>query len=299
MKKLLNLLLLTTCFFATYLHAWNASFHRIGVQIAKENISRKTLKVVDYYIKILSNAPPEYNDMVLAASWLDEIRGDIPFFALYHYRNTLYNPENFSCQVSSTPYDSVFAVKESLKVLKHSHSSNFAKALSLRILIHVVLDIHQPLHSAELCSKDFPKGDRGGNEFSVSMKTQYGKIIKGNLHKFWDEVFLIPIRSHVKVSSQKLMNLIMQDADDLIREVGPISNIMPLDPEVWANESMSIAKNLVYKGIHPHQELATEYVGQAIPVAKRRIVLGGMRLAHLIEEVFKNSVVPKKSFRKK
>ena len=58
----------------------------------------------------------------------------------------------------------------------------FEKSMMLRYLIHVVGDIHQPLHAVELFDDvKFPRGDNGGNLFLI----EYNDNI-GNLHKFFD-----------------------------------------------------------------------------------------------------------------
>ena len=58
----------------------------------------------------------------------------------------------------------------------------FEKSMMLRYLVHVVGDVHQPLHSVQLFDDvHFPKGDLGGNLFLIN----YSENI-GNLHKFYD-----------------------------------------------------------------------------------------------------------------
>ena len=61
--------------------------------------------------------------------------------------------------------------------------SQYEKSTALRFLTHVVGDVHQPLHSAELYSEEFPKGDMGGNLFKINYIPD--KNING-LHKFFD-----------------------------------------------------------------------------------------------------------------
>ena len=56
------------------------------------------------------------------------------------------------------------------------------RALFARYLIHMVGDIHQPLHSVALFNHTFPKGDAGGNLLKI-------KLLNGsveNFHSFWD-----------------------------------------------------------------------------------------------------------------
>ena len=59
------------------------------------------------------------------------------------------------------------------------------KAIALAWLFHLVGDVHQPLHTAQVFTTDDPKGDRGGNEICVRV-TQAGQPI--DLHRFWDGV---------------------------------------------------------------------------------------------------------------
>src|SRR5262249_3075913 len=59
------------------------------------------------------------------------------------------------------------------------------KAIALAWLFHLVADIHQPLHTVQLFTVDFPQGDRGGNEICVRV-TEAGRPM--DLHRFWDGV---------------------------------------------------------------------------------------------------------------
>lgn len=54
---------------------------------------------------------------------------------------------------------------------------------AMRLLIHYVGDVHQPLHATSRFNKDYPSGDRGGNSFHIPSK--FGAK---NLHSFWDSV---------------------------------------------------------------------------------------------------------------
>jgi len=55
----------------------------------------------------------------------------------------------------------------------------------MRLMIHIIGDIHQPLHTSALFSKEFPKGDLGGNLFEIIYlkKKSYKE-----LHEFWDAI---------------------------------------------------------------------------------------------------------------
>lgn len=87
-------------------------------------------------------------------------------------------------------------------MLKKFLDENDAKSYALRLLIHYIGDIHQPLHCSTRVNKDYPKGDKGGNMFLLPY--HYGS---SDLHGVWDSIIY---QYH---SSVKLVNLI----DYLIR----------------------------------------------------------------------------------
>ena len=60
---------------------------------------------------------------------------------------------------------------------------DLAKSFALRLLIHYVGDIHQPLHSTSRVDSKYPRGDAGGNLFHVPSKEG-----AKNLHAVWDSV---------------------------------------------------------------------------------------------------------------
>lgn len=54
------------------------------------------------------------------------------------------------------------------------------RSFMIRFLLHIVGDVHQPLHSSALFSPEFPDGDQGGNLFKITYKTY------DELHALWD-----------------------------------------------------------------------------------------------------------------
>src|SRR5262249_54451635 len=77
--------------------------------------------------------------------------------------------------------DALFAIAKSEAALSNRKTSAEDRAIYLSWLIHLVGDLHQPLHCASLVNSTYPKGDRGGNDFFV--KPEDRPI---NLHSFWD-----------------------------------------------------------------------------------------------------------------
>jgi hypothetical protein len=70
------------------------------------------------------------------------------------------------------PVNILTALAENVGVVKNQNDPE-PKAIALAWLFHLVGDIHQPLHTAQLFTVDYPQGDRGGNEICIRV-TQAG-----------------------------------------------------------------------------------------------------------------------------
>lgn len=100
---------------------------------------------------------------------------------------------------------SISTVFQARTILKNNLKNLTAeRALFARYLVHLVGDIHQPLHSVSLFNHTFPNGDRGGNLLKL-------KILNGtteNLHSFWDAgAFRLQNNSYTFVRPMNLQNM--------------------------------------------------------------------------------------------
>lgn len=101
---------------------------------------------------------------------------DQPFFDNF---NTTVNPENYNV-TWSIDYMSK-AITGNQTNVEDSVSWELGDAFNLRLLIHYVGDIHQPLHTVSRFAPEFPKGDMGGNLFMLAEKDNITE-----LHALWD-----------------------------------------------------------------------------------------------------------------
>jgi hypothetical protein len=62
-------------------------------------------------------------------------------------------------------------------------SWNLGDSFNLRLLIHYIGDIHQPLHATSRFTSKYPEGDRGGNSFALTSSDGVTQ-----LHALWDSV---------------------------------------------------------------------------------------------------------------
>jgi len=94
--------------------------------------------------------------------------------------------------VAPEPYNVTWAIDQFVRYLSKDHPDHndpqiqpiFGEGFNLRLLIHYVGDIHQPLHTVNRYTKSNPNGDEGGNDFQL--KTKHSQI--NELHALWDSV---------------------------------------------------------------------------------------------------------------
>ena len=160
--------------------------------------------------------------------------------------------------------------------LKSSTSTIYLKSYDLVWLIHLVADVHQPLHAVSRFDRAHVKGDDGGNGVLVC-RAPCQKQEK--LHAFWDHV--LGVGTDTAVASEKAKQLPVADP-----ELASIS-----DESAWIRESFEVAQTHVYAppiavGAGPY-ELTDEYLEAAQDLAAQRIALAGARLANLINDALR------------
>ncbi|ANL10325.1 phospholipase C/S1-P1 nuclease domain-containing protein [Rhizobium sp. N113] len=141
-------------------------------------------------------------------------------------------------------------------------------------LLHLVGDVHQPLHASALYSRELPKGDGGGNGISV-LPASGQKVA---LHAYWDSLF---------GGYSTVYGAIFDTfgADGKPRLIAPAEKAAISDPDVWLSESFELAKSTAYAyPVSPSQtaELTRLYETNARKAAEERIALAGARLANLL-----------------
>lgn len=117
---------------------------------------------------------------------MDDIKQEATdFWYSWHYYDRPVNPQGMFLTQSEDEalQNAVNAMQRAQEALLNDDGTNtFTKALFMRMIIHIVGDIHQPLHSAEMYNLSYPTGDLGGNVQSIY--TIEGKRVK--LHAYFD-----------------------------------------------------------------------------------------------------------------
>ena len=153
-----------------------------------------------------------------------------------------------------------------------STSPDPLKSYDLTWLLHLVGDVHQPLHAATRVSSTDPAGDAGGNSVKLDCS-------KCELHAFWDGL----------LGTQSALKTVTKAARKLPKaEAGPAGKP---DEKDWIAESFQAAQQTVYSapvgaGDGPFT-LTTAYKKAAGKLAKQRVALAGARLANLLNNELK------------
>ena len=109
----------------------------------------------------------------------------------------------------------------------------------MRLVIHYVGDVHQPLHATARVDDQFPAGDRGGNSFTLTSREG-----AKNLHAVWDSVIYAEAGNPVLPLSDADWNNLGIEAAKLVEEnpVSDVTDLLSTDPAVWAKDSFELSK---------------------------------------------------------
>jgi hypothetical protein len=164
------------------------------------------------------------------------------------------------------------------KALSASGTSDDVKSYDLVWLIHLVGDVHQPLHAVARFTKPHPAGDGGGNLLKLE-KCSADVACEANLHSQWDRLLGMQT-AHASVS---------KSANALDTKLNPPGG-QSTEVATWIQESVDIAKADAYRTAvntrlpAPKAFLTNDYLKRAGGRGQERVVLAGRRLATLINE---------------
>ena len=185
-------------------YAWNITGHRLVGQIAYDHLTKQTKQRASLYNHALDKIyrPQSF---VNAAAWLDSVYDPNNLWLReIHYISLPFSLDG-TALVGPKKRNAVTALEQAKTILGSKESSDFTKGFYLRILLHVVGDIHQPLHAVNQFSKTYPLGDKGGN------LVQLGKnSVAANLHAYWDRGggFLVKSQRYTNAQLRKLASRI-------------------------------------------------------------------------------------------
>ena len=241
--------------------AWGLLGHRIVGQIADSYLTKHAKREI---FNILGN-----ESVAMASNWPDFIKSDQAFAYLspWHYcdiKGGLSAAAVKNFLDADTSVDAYTKINFLVAQLKNKDLSQENKVLFLRLLIHIVGDIHQPLHVGR------PE-DQGGNKIRVLW---FRDTV--NLHQVWDDRLII-YQQLSYTEYAKAINFTTKDQRNAWQAE-------PLSEWIW--QSYQVAEN-IYSGIkQPYQKLEYRYNFDYISMLNQQLLKGGVHLAGLLNEIF-------------
>ena len=264
MKKMLFTRMLTL-FFMLYLPmqsmAWGMLGHRIVGEIADHYLSKKAKKSI---AAILGN-----ESVAMSSNWADFIKSDPAYNYLsnWHYVNIVSGKTEqevmkwLEADTTTNAYTKIIFLSKELKKKEVPQSD---KVLYLRMLIHLVGDVHQPLHVGR------PE-DLGGNKVRVLWFNE-----PKNLHQVWDDA-LISSQNLSYTEYTKAINFVSKDQ----RKTWQTQQV-----SFWFYDSYMVAEKVYGDVKTPDEKLGYNYIFKYKAIAEAQLLKGGVRLAGILNDIF-------------
>jgi hypothetical protein len=258
MKIVKILSLAVFVFLSLQLFAWGYKAHYVIAEIAEQNLTPKAKTKVD---ELLNG-----KKMVYWADWMDKIRSDstYDFTRTWHYAN-VDSGYTYETMPKLETGDVVVATDLAIEVIKSKTQNDSIKAMYLKFLIHLVGDIHCPVHAGRAT-------DRGANRHHIIW---FGE--ETNLHSMWDSQFIGAARvwSYSEWAANLMAGIASVDIAQMQRGT----------PTEWFGETVSIA-DYVYKVSPQGQNYSYAYIYRHSHVLEQQLTLAGYRLAYVLNTIF-------------
>lgn len=230
--------------------AWGDAGHRVVAELAEAQLRPQ----VRAEVKRLLATETADTSLASLASWADDHRS--PATAAWHYVNI---PREAACHFDRQRDCGegrcvVAAIERQARTLSTEASDDDERRKALKYLVHLVADVHQPLHAGH-------DDDRGGNKY------QLRAFDRGtNLHALWDSGLIEAWPGGLQALHQAV-------ASDTASAAGGT-------PEQWAEESCRLVATA---GFYPSSRKVGEaYAQRAGPIVRSRLASAGRRLAQLL-----------------
>ncbi|KEO72182.1 S1/P1 nuclease [Anditalea andensis] len=255
MKKSITALFILMAFMSESF-GWGQNGHRVVGQLAEWHINSKTKKQIE---RILG-----HESLPMVANWMDEIRSDKNYdhTATWHWV-TVPDGESYEKSVQEETGDAYERLLIIINELKEGKLSEQQEREYLKMLVHIVGDLHQPLHVGR-------GDDKGGNDVKVNYFNQ-----ETNLHSVWDTKM---IEGQNLSFSEIAQHLNRRANKNLVKEY---QKATPID---WLKEAMAL-RPMVYD-VPDNNRLSYEYNYKYYNLVEERLLAGGLRLAGILNDIY-------------
>jgi hypothetical protein len=284
--------------------AWNDFGHMTVVAVAWRQLRpvarlrcSELLRLNPDYSGWVSGVAPDRQDVIAflkASTWADAIKHEPGYIddgerpegpeananigyedrrehRYWHYVDVPFSPDGTPLPEIRTP-NAATRIAQFRQVLNDPTAARGVQSYDLVWLLHLLGDIHQPLHTVSRFTHELPEGDLGGNRIRLCAAPCHEE-----LHYFWDAVLGSGSPAQALAWAPEL-------------PTPAASQLADADIKDWLQESGQIARRVVYglpigPGAGPYP-LTRAYREQARTVARQQVALAGGRLAALLNAAF-------------
>lgn len=242
----------------TSVFGWGQKGHDTVAYIAENHLSPEVASKVTSLL--------DGHSLVYYSNWLDNASHtpEYAYTATWHYVNVDEDEGTYAASVKEPNGDVVVAINDIVARLKKGGLSPEQEKLDLMMLIHLVGDLHCPMHAGHKC-------DRGGNDIQVKYFYSNAK-----LHGVWDTKIV-----------ESAHNWSYSEWQYQIDRATPeqIAAIVAGAPEEWVEETVALSSQ-IYKDSPAGVSISYDYISKYTPVIEEQFLKGGLRLASLLESIY-------------
>jgi len=256
--RLLLLLILPLLLSEVYATAppWGKTGHRVVGEVAQKYLSRKAQKAIHELL--------EGESLAEVANYADAIKSDPDYrvFSPWHYVNFPFD-KSYEEVTPSAEGDVITGIERSIAILEDPVSSREEKVFSLKMLIHLVGDLHQPMHIGRA-------EDRGGNDIQLQW---FGR--GSNLHRVWDSQMIDDYGMSYTELARSLPRFSRKEKEQA--QKGCLQD--------WVREIRKITIE-VYASVEKGEKLSYPYSYKWWDTVEEQLLLGGLRLAAVLNSIY-------------
>lgn len=227
-----------------------------------------TGEIADYYLT--DTAREEISELLdgtsvaLATVWMDDIRSDnrYDYTATWHWV-TIPDGMKYSDTEKNPDGDIIEALERLIDELKEGGLDKKEESEKLKMVIHMIGDIHQPMHVGD-------GTDTGGNDVRLQWMGE-----NSNLHRVWDSDIINSLEiSFTELSRELRMKATPEKIEDWQKT----------SVRDWAYESMAY-RDQTYN-LPENMRIGYEYRYQNKELIYERLLLAGIRIAGVLNDIY-------------
>lgn len=235
---------------------WGQTGHRTIGKIAEDYLKPKTKRKI---AEILNG-----QSLALVSTFGDDIKSDPKYRHLntWHYINMPFDVK-YEDSEKNPNGDMVTGIEKCLEVIADKNAAKDEKEFYLKMLVHLIGDLHQPMHVGRA-------EDKGGNDIQVRWFND-----GTNLHAVWDSKMINQF--------QMTYTEMAENADEISKE--QVKYLQQGTLADWVNETQQLAIK-AYATANSGDKLGYAYMYHNFDLVRSQLQKGGIRLAKVLNELF-------------